>query len=566
MSETLALHINGMTCASCARHVEEALANVPGVRQVHVSYPQGAAQVTGPSELDARALIQAVQASGYDAALEKHARGPATDATSRLGRALGRLGKRAKKDSGENRFQVAIIGSGGAAFAAAIRAAETGARVTMIERGVTGGTCVNVGCVPSKIMIRSAYIAHLRATSPFDVGVEAHAPAVKRRALVAQQQKRVEELRHTKYESIVAQNPNINLVRGFARFKDARTLVVTSDDGAEREVAFDRALIATGASPAIPDVPGLAGTPFWTSTEALVAEELPSHLLVYGGSVVALELAQAFLRLGSEVTMIARSTLLSKEDPLIGETMRKILTDEGMRVLTHRTLRRVVHERDGFSVDLGDEMLRGDRLLIATGRRPNTAGMNLEGAGVALDAGGAIIVNDHMRTSAPNIYAAGDCTTQPEYVYVAAAAGTRAAINMSGGDVRLDLSVVPAVTFTDPQIATVGMSEVQATRQGVAVEVRTLTLDNVPRALANFDTRGFIKLVAEAGSGRLLGAQAVAGEAGELIQAAALAIRNKMTVEELGGQLFPYLTMVEGLKLCAQTFTKDVKQLSCCAG
>jgi len=171
-----------------------------------------------------------------------------------------------------------------------------------------------------------------------------------------------------------------------------------------------------------------------------------------------------------------------------------------------------------------------------------------------------------MRTSAPNIYAAGDCTTQPEYVYVAAAAGTRAAINMSGGDVRLDLSVVPAVTFTDPQIATVGMSEVQATRQGVAVEVRTLTLDNVPRALANFDTRGFIKLVAEAGSGRLLGAQAVAGEAGELIQAAALAIRNKMTVEELGGQLFPYLTMVEGLKLCAQTFTKDVKQLSCCAG
>ncbi|MBI4207762.1 MAG: FAD-dependent oxidoreductase, partial [Betaproteobacteria bacterium] len=342
--------------------------------------------------------------------------------------------------------------------------------------------------------------------------------------------------------------------------------VVTSDDGAEREVAFDRALIATGASPAIPDVPGLAGTPFWTSTEALVAEELPSHLLVYGGSVVALELAQAFLRLGSEVTMIARSTLLSKDDPLIGETMRKILTDEGMRVLTHRTLRRVVHQRDGFSVDLGGEMLRGDRLLIATGRRPNTAGMTLEHAGVAFDAGGAIIVNDHMRTSAPDIYAAGDCTNQPEYVYVAAAAGTRAAINMSGGDAPLDLSVVPAVTFTDPQIATVGMSEAQATRQGFAVEVRTLTLDNVPRALANFDTRGFIKLVAEAGSGRLLGAQAVAGEAGELIQAAALAIRNKMTVEELGGQLFPYLTMVEGLKLCAQTFTKDVKQLSCCAG
>lgn len=471
-----------------------------------------------------------------------------------------------KTGKSEGRLRVAVIGSGGAAFAAAIRSVEAGAVVTMIERSTTGGTCVNVGCVPSKIMIRSAHIAHLRATSPFDGGVEAHAPAVNRRALVAQQQKRVEDLRHAKYESIVEDNPNIALARGFARFKNAHTLAVTSDDGAQREIAFDRALIATGASPAIPDVPGLAGTPFWTSTEALVAEDLPAHLLVYGGSIVALELAQAFLRLGSEVTLIARSTLMSKEDPLIGETMLKILADEGMQVLTHRTFKRVVHDRDGFSVELDGETLHGDRLLIATGRRPNTAGMDLERAGVALGAGGAIIVDDHMRTSAPNIYAAGDCTNQPEYVYVAAAAGTRAAINMSGGDALLDLSVVPGVTFTDPQIATVGLSEAQAVRQGVAVEARTLTLDNVPRALANFDTRGFVKVVAEPGTGRLVGVQAVADQAGELIQTAAVALRAGLTVHDVAAQLFPYLTIVEGLKLCAQTFTRDVKQLSCCAG
>ncbi|HFV2350192.1 TPA: mercuric reductase, partial [Escherichia coli] len=160
----------------------------------------------------------------------------------------------------------------------------------------------------------------------------------------------------------------------------------------------------------------------------------------------------------------------------------------------------------------------------------------------------------------------GDCTDQPQFVYVAAAAGTRAAINMTGGDAALNLTAMPAVVFTDPQVATVGYSEAEAHHDGIKTDSRTLTLDNVPCALANFDTRGFIKLVVEEGSGRLIGVQAVAPEAGELIQTAALAIRNRMTVQELADQLFPYLTMVEGLKLAAQTFNKDVKQLSCCAG
>ncbi|MDE2392034.1 MAG: mercuric reductase, partial [Rhodospirillales bacterium] len=166
----------------------------------------------------------------------------------------------------------------------------------------------------------------------------------------------------------------------------------------------------------------------------------------------------------------------------------------------------------------------------------------------------------------PNIYAAGDCSDQPQFVYVAAAAGTRAAVNMTGGNAALDLTAMPAVVFTDPQVATAGYSEDEGRHDGIETNSRILTLDNVPRALVNFDTRGFIKLVAEASSGRLIGVQAVASEAGELIQTAALAIRNRMTVSELADQLFPYLTMVEGLKLAAQTFATDVKQLSCCAG
>lgn len=179
---------------------------------------------------------------------------------------------------------------------------------------------------------------------------------------------------------------------------------------------------------------------------------------------------------------------------------------------------------------------------------------------------GAIEVNERLESSAPHIYAAGDCTSHPQFVYVAAAAGTRAAINMTGGDATLDLSLVPAVVFTEPQVATVGLNERTARERGIAVETRTLTLDNVPRALVNFDPRGFIKLVAEAGSGRLIGVQALAPAAGELIQTAVVAIRAQMTVQQLADQLFPYLTMVEGLKLAAQTFSKDVKQLSCCAG
>ena len=538
----ISLEVGGMTCESCARHVEQVLKAMPGVRAAEVSYKEGTAKVSTREGASSNALISAIAGIGYTA----------KDLV-------------AARDGGGGKLHVAVIGSGGAAFAGALRAADEGASVTMIEAGTLGGTCVNVGCVPSKIMIRGAHIAHLLAEHPFP-GIGRQAPVIDRRALVAQQQARVEELRHAKYESILASRAeSIRLLRGVARFEDAQTLTVTRPNGGTEAVRADRILVATGASPAIPDVPGLTGTPYWTSTEALVTEDLPGHLIVYGGSVVALELAQAFLRLGSNVTLVARSTLLSKEDPAIGAELSRVLEGEGMRVLTHTTLRKVSYQGGRFLVDTGSEQVTGDRLLVATGRHANTRSLDLEKAGVQTN-GGAIVVNDHMQTTVEGVYAAGDCTNSPEYVYVAAAGGTRAAINMTGGDARLDLSVLPAVVFTDPQVATVGLSEAQARQRGIETESRTLPVGNVPRALANFDTRGFIKLVAEKASGRLIGAQILAAEAGEIIQTAALAMRANMTVADLAGQLFPYLTMVEGIKLCAQTFTKDVKQLSCCAG
>ena len=543
MSE-LILHVTGMTCDHCAASVKQALLAVVGVTRADVSYPDATARVEAATSTPVAMLLDAVRAKGYGAETG------------------GEAGTTSKTEA---KLSVAIIGTGSAAFAAAIRAVEEGADVTVIEASTIGGTCVNAGCVPSKILIRAAHVAHLQAQHPFP-GLAKHAPTLDRKTLVAQQQARVEELRHAKYESILESNPGISLLRGFARFDDARTLVVRQDDGSEQRLTPDRILIATGRSPQIPDVPGLAGTPFWTSTEALIAEETPTELIVYGGSVVALELAQAYLRLGSHVTLIARGKLLSKEDSAIGVGLKSALEEEGMRVLTETDIKAVRYDGKVFELETTVGAIIGDRLLIATGRKPNTVGLDLAHAGIKADERGAIVVDDHLRTSVPHIYAAGDCTNAPQFVYVAAAAGTRAAINMTGGDAALDLSVVPAVVFTDPQVATVGLAEAQANKLGMETDSRTLTLDNVPRALANFDTHGFIKLVADKNTGLLLGAQILAAEAGEIIQAAALAIRNRMTVADLAGQLFPYLTMVEGLKLCAQTFTKDVKQLSCCAG
>ncbi|MDG0854452.1 mercury(II) reductase [Roseateles puraquae] len=558
------LKITGMTCDSCAAHVKTALENVPGVQSAEVSYAQGSVRLAVDAGTPSDALIAAVAGLGYRAAL---ADAPSTAAKGGLlDRVREWVGSGDKASHNGSALHVAFIGSGGAAMAAALKAVELGARVTLIERGTIGGTCVNVGCVPSKIMIRAAHIAHLRRESPFDAGLPPAPPSVLRERLLAQQQGRVEELRHAKYEGILENTPAITVLRGEARFENEHSLTVPLADGGERTVSFDRCLIATGASPAIPPIPGLKDTPYWTSTEALASDTIPERLAVVGSSVVAVELAQAFARLGSQVTILARSTLFFREDPAIGEALTAAFRAEGIEVLEHTRASQVAYQDGEFVLSTAQGVLRADRLLVATGRAPNTRTLNLEAAGVKVNPQGAIVIDQGMRTSSPGIFAAGDCTDQPQFVYVAAAAGTRAAINMTGGEAALDLTAMPAVVFTDPQVATVGLSEQEAHHAGIETDSRTLTLDNVPRALTNFDTRGFIKLVVEEGSHRLIGVQAVAPEAGELIQTAALAIRARMTAQELADQLFPYLTMVEGLKLAAQTFSKDVKQLSCCAG
>ncbi|MDF5068490.1 FAD-dependent oxidoreductase, partial [Vibrio parahaemolyticus] len=226
-----------------------------------------------------------------------------------------------------------------------------------------------------------------------------------------------------------------------------QSLIVSLNEGGERVVMFDRCLVATGASPAMPPIPGLKESPYWTSTEALVSDTIPERLAVIGSSVVALELAQAFARLGSQVTILARNTLFFRDDPSIGEAVTAAFRAEGIKVLEHTQASQVAHVNGEFVLTTGHGEVRADKLLVATGRTPNTRSLALEAAGVAVNAQGAIVIDKGMRTSSPNIYAAGDCTDQPQFVYVAAAAGTRAAINMTGGDAALDLTAMPGVVF-----------------------------------------------------------------------------------------------------------------------
>lgn len=461
-------------------------------------------------------------------------------------------------------LHITIIGTGSGAFAAAIKAVEGGARVTLVEQQkVIGGTCVNVGCVPSKIFIRAAHFAHGQRNNPFD-GIQNSEPVIDRKKLYQQQAARVEELRAAKYESILDSHEDISLITGTAQFIDSHTLVINNGENTQT-LAADKILIAIGASSSSPLIPGLADTPYWTSTEALESDTLPDSLLVIGSSVVAIELAQAYSRLGTRVTILARSKILLKEDPQLGDELTQAFEDEGIRILNQTQMNNVSYDGE-FTVETNYGEIKGQKLLVATGRKPNTNELNLEAIGVETEKSGAIKVNTKMETSVSGIYAAGDCSSLPQFVYVAAAAGTRAATNMLGGDVSLNLAVMPAVIFTDPQVATVGLTEEQAHAKNIETDSRSLPLENVPRALANFETHGFIKLVAESGSSRLIGAQILSAEAGEIIQTAAMAIQNNMTIDDIANMLFPYLTMVEGLKLTAQTFNKDIKQLSCCAG
>ena len=462
-------------------------------------------------------------------------------------------------------YDLAVIGAGSAGFSAAITAAELGARVALIGHGTIGGTCVNTGCVPSKNLIRATEPLHCAAAAARFGGIRGEArvedwPAVKRGKDAL-----VDALRRAKYIDLLPAYDSIAYIEGRARFSDSGIIV------GGRPLKTDKVIVATGASPALPPIRGIEGVPYLTSTTALDLERLPRSLLVIGGGYIGCELGQMFARAGVAVTIVDIVPILSAGEPEISAALARYLHEEGVVIRESVTPTAISKTPHGIALAIcaggKSEALEAEQVLVTTGRRPNTAGLGLDEAGIELLPNGGIKVDDHMRTTRSGTYAAGDATGRDQFVYMAAHGARIAAENALGGDgKRYDATAMPSVVFTDPQVASVGLTEAQAREHGLAVTTRVLPLDQVPRALAARDTRGLFKLVAQAESGKLLGAHLLAPEGADSIQTAALAIKGGLTVGELAETIFPYLTTVEGLKLTAQSFQKDVAKLSCCTG
>jgi len=467
---------------------------------------------------------------------------------------------------GGGEFDFLVVGGGSAGFAAAIKAADLGARVALAEGGTLGGTCVNVGCVPSKTLIRAAEAQHRRVHHGFR-GIPSNDGQPDWPTVRAEKDALVAELRQTKYWNVLRASPSITLFQEHATFVSGGEVRLAS----ARTLTAGKIVVTTGSSPWAPPIPGLAEAGYLDNASAMALERLPQSLIVIGGSAVGLELAQMFARLGVRVTVLeALPRVVAVEDVDIGNALAAYLRSEGLDVHTDVRIDRVRKGSDGYEVQYhagsAARTARAEQLLVATGRRANTAGFGLDKIGVTLGTKGEVVVDESLQTTNPNVFAAGDVIGDPMFVYVAAYGGALAAENaLTGNERRYDLSALPKVTFTDPAVASVGLSEDQARAQGIDPLVSKLPLEHVPRALAAHDTRGFIKLVADAGTKKIIGAHILAAEAGEMITEPTLAIKLGRTIEDLTATFHPYLTLSEGIKLAAQAFTKDVAKLSCCA-
>jgi mercuric reductase len=440
-------------------------------------------------------------------------------------------------------------------------------KVTIINDHLpTGGTCVNTGCVPSKTLIRAGEVLHRAKHNRF-AGIHTSGKLVDFAAVIEQERRLVSDLRQAKYLDVIRNLHQVELIQGHATLVDANTVAV--DHQARRSA--DHILIATGATAALPQIPGLADVGYLTNESAFELDRLPESLIVLGGRYIALECAQMFARLGSRVTLLQRSNrILPTEASDITDPLTHYLMDEGVEIVTGVAAQKVHRDHGGVVLTAhvnGEERdFAASHILVATGRKPNTHNMGLEKIGVRLDQNGFIHAGPNLQTSLPNVWAAGDVLGRHMFVYTAAYEGALAAENALTRANRLaDYTALPWVVFTDPQVAGVGMDEHQARAAGYDAEVASLPLEYVPRAIAAHDTRGLIKLIRDRNSDRLLGARILAPEGSELLMELVLAIKFGITVKHIRESFHAYLTLGEAVKLAAISFGKNLSQLSCCA-
>ncbi len=473
-------------------------------------------------------------------------------------------------------YDLVILGSGSTAFAAAIAANDVGKTAVMTEARTVGGTCVNRGCLPSKNLIEAAMLLH-DAREPRYPGLVGRDLGLDFHQLIAQKDAVIAGYREKKYVSIFDAGHDVPILEGQARLIDAQTVEVVGPEGTTR-LQGDQVLVALGSSP---DIDGLRDAPYLTS-DLLTSEgdlevtALPESLVVIGGGYIAVELGQMFSRFGSTVTILERGErLLRGYKPEIGLALGDILRAEGLDVRTGARVIRVRADHGGVvvtaEVDGREHTFAAARVLVATGRRPNTAGVGLEDAGVRLDARGAVVVDEYLRTSAPHIWAAGDIIGAEQDSQMATPVGARdggtAAHNALSGETprRVDHRVIPRAVFTDLQVGAVGLTDEEANAAGHTCWCNTVPMEVVPRAGAIRDTRGVIKMVADADTNEVLGVSMLGATAAEVIHEAAMGLRFHATIDDFIDLLHVYPTMAEALKSVAISRYKDPNTLSCCA-
>jgi mercuric reductase len=472
------------------------------------------------------------------------------------------------------RFDLVILGSGSTAFAAALRAQELGKTSVLIEERSVGGTCVNRGCLPSKNLIEAARLVH-DAAHPRYPGLGPARLAIDFASLVRQKDDIVAGYRQKKYEALLG--GKFRIEQGHAELVDPHTVVA---DG--RRFLGHAVLIATGSRPVVPQIDGLSDVPYLTSDlltsgEEVELRELPRSLLIIGGGYIALELGQMFHRLGCAVTILERSAdlLTHGYEPEVGPAVRKVLEQEGVEILTNATARSVRADAGGIVTSVIAEgrqkEIRADRLLVATGRRPNTDRIAVEKAGIALGAEGQVLVDEHLRTNVPHVYAAGDVIGREQQSQMATPVGSQdggiAAHNALSGEAPRKVShrIIPRAVFIDPPLAVVGMTEAEAVAAGHPCWCRAIPMSLVPRAGAIRDTRGFVKMVADRETHEVLGVTMLGHGAAEVIHEAAMALRFRARLQDFIELLHVYPTMAEALKIVAISRFKDPAKLSCCA-
>ena len=451
-----------------------------------------------------------------------------------------------------DQYDAIIIGSGQAGGPLSTALAQAGKKTAIIERKHVGGTCINEGCTPTKTMVASARVAYLSRRAA-DYGVEAGPVSVDMKVVRERKREIVESFR-TGSERRIESAEGVDLLKGEARFIEPKIVEVRLNNGEKRTLSASSIFINAGDRPSIPPIDGIENVPTLDSTSIMELDKVPEHLLIFGGSYIALEFGQMFRRFGSKVTIIQRSAhLLSREDTDIADEVAQILREDGIEILLESSVLHVTQNLNG-SIEMvvrtaGDEqILTGSHLLVAAGRVPNTDWLNLEAAGIETDKRGFIRVNERLETNVPGVYALGDIKGGPAFTHISYDDFRIIRTNLlEHGNASIRDRLVPYTVFIDPQLGRVGLTEAEARASGRAILVAKMPMNYVARALEVDESRGFMKAIVDAESGQILGCAILGIEGGEIMAMLQMAMMGKLPYTVLRDAVFAHPTLAESL-------------------